>query len=152
MSNLTRIRTQVETCTGHRLMEYVGKCSHPHGHNYLWVAELDTEITARKYGMQLDFSSVKHLLQSVTEPFDHAFVVRNDDSALIDTFRRTLSRYVILSVNPTAENLAVVVARQLYEALEVPVTVTLHETRNHSVTVPPQDEYPAIVQIEEIFS
>lgn len=137
MSNLATLRASAETCTGHRLRDYDGKCAHPHGHNYLWELELELPVEDLKYGMAEDFSFVKSVLESVVQPYDHSFVLRDDDRDLIQHLLDHKNRLVVLDVNPTAENLAKMVADVLYLQFSSRgrVAVTLHETRKYSVRV-----------------
>ena len=111
---MIRIFARVETSTGHRLMGYAGKCSHPHGHSYVWEAEAQGIIPPgqEKTGLMLDFSLLKQKLKEIVEPFDHSMVLREDDP-LISLLNSHMNRHVILDVNPTAENLATYVAKRL---------------------------------------
>ena len=128
------------TCTGHRLLDYNGKCAHLHGHNYKWEIELgwpDLGQFDEPYGIAIDFNVVKKEIAGVVEEFDHAMVLREDDP-LVQFLRDTKQRRVILNVNPTAENMAFLVAGVLHETFKeffenITVWVTLHETPKCSV-------------------
>ena len=66
-------------CYGHRLMDYGGKCRHPHGHNGLLEIELAGE-TLDPRGMLVDFGEVKaRLVRFVDEQLDHRMLLRRDD-------------------------------------------------------------------------
>lgn len=110
-----RISARVETCTGHRLLDYVGKCSHPHGHNYMWTAIVEgTELSGP--GFIIDFSKLKRILKETVDLFDHAMVLHEKDP-LVNFLRDNGNKYVTLDVNPTSENLALLVRGILRVAL-----------------------------------
>ena len=122
------VKASVETATGHRLLGYEGKCSHPHGHNYLWTAMLDV-MQLDDIGMAVDFSKLKSILKRVVEPLDHAFVLHVDDP-LVGVLRLAKNRMVVIDRNPTAEHLALWVRAQLrkefnYGVLRIRVQETL---------------------------
>jgi 6-pyruvoyltetrahydropterin/6-carboxytetrahydropterin synthase len=53
-----RVVRLIQFCYGHRLMDYTGKCRHPHGHN----GRVEVEMTAKKLdrrGMVMDFGEIK---------------------------------------------------------------------------------------------
>lgn len=106
------VKAEVETCTGHRLMDYKGLCGNLHGHNYKWIAEVAATVESPKFGMAIDFSLLKGYLKRMTDIFDHAMVLRDDDPWCTD-FQEAPERLVLLNVNPTAENLAQLVADSL---------------------------------------
>ncbi|HMU96319.1 MAG TPA: 6-carboxytetrahydropterin synthase, partial [Elusimicrobiota bacterium] len=58
-----KVVREIHFCYGHRLMNYAGKCRHPHGHN----GRVEVEVSARKLdprGMVVDFGDIKSRLQS----------------------------------------------------------------------------------------
>ena len=98
-------------CYGHRLMDYAGKCRHPHGHNGVLEIELAGEqLDAR--GMLIDFGEVKaRLVKFVDEELDHRMLLREDDplaKALSDLGEEPY----LMAENPTAENIAKLVFEQ----------------------------------------
>lgn len=117
-----RITKQYRTETGHRLMDYDGKCAHLHGHSYLWEVTVEA-LVLNKQGFVLDFSYLKQFMRQVIEPFDHAMLLRDDDPlavyhrgrepSLLDTPDGELGRIVVLPFNPTAEYLAEYVGEQV---------------------------------------
>ena len=56
------IMREIHFCYGHRLMNYKGKCRHPHGHNGRVEIEL-TRPQLDKLGMVMDFEEIKKHLQ-----------------------------------------------------------------------------------------
>lgn len=75
-----QVTKQLRTETGHRLTNYDGRCSHLHGHSYLW------EVTARcdssqldEKNMVMDFKDLKKAMNAVLDPLDHCMVLAHDD-------------------------------------------------------------------------
>ena len=50
-----RVTVQIHFCYGHRLLDYVGPCAHPHGHNGLVEIELESDSLDSR-GMVFDFA------------------------------------------------------------------------------------------------
>ena len=106
--------------------EIFGKCNNPnyHGHNYDLIVEVCGEIDPET-GYVVDMKYLSHIIQEhVTEKFDHKNL--NSD---VDEF---------IDINPSAENIAVVIwnilRKQLNEKLEI--IVTLYETERNFVRYP----------------
>ncbi len=102
--------TEIHFAYGHRLLDYVGKCAHPHGHN----ARVEIEVEAEQLdvaGMAMDFTVLKHRLQSwVDQHLDHQMILRHDDP-LVPILQGMNEPIYVMQTNPTAETLA----RLLYE-------------------------------------
>lgn len=137
------------TETGHRLINYDGKCAHLHGHRYVWEVTVesgdpDEDVDSR--GMVIDFKDLKFSMKESIEPFDHAMVLHVDDplikgispGATLDLLRATNEdnpRLIIMDCNPTAENMAKYVA----EILDLPEhlflkKIVIWETEDSFVT------------------
>ncbi len=90
----------IEISASHRLMlNYESKCSHPHGHNWIFTIYCKSE-TLNKHGMVVDFSEIK---SKVKDRLDH----------------QDLNE--ILPFNPTAENIARWVCEQIDTCYKVRV-------------------------------
>lgn len=131
------VTASVETCTGHRLMEYEGKCAQPHGHNYLWTAEVQSLGRLIKPGFVVDFAHVKRVLKDITDKFDHAMVLRHDDP-LVSFLLSHNNKLVVLDTNPTAEYLSTLVQSELQELFDTygtgcSVEVEIRETKDCTV-------------------
>ena len=107
-----RITRRLEFDAGHRIPNHASQCRHLHGHRYAIEITLAGELIrtegAANEGMVMDFSEVKSIANAVlVHPWDHAFLVYQGDSAVVE-FLASLSEHktVVLSVVPTAENLA----------------------------------------------
>lgn len=101
-----------------------GKCSNPHyhGHNYELIVSVKGEIDPET-GFVMDLKVLKELIYNEVEiPFDH----KNLNEELPE-FRE---------LNPTAENIAVVIWNKLRKHLkkELELEVTLYETPRNFVT------------------
>jgi 6-pyruvoyltetrahydropterin/6-carboxytetrahydropterin synthase len=102
-----------------------GKCANPnyHGHNYDLIVAVTGEID-KETGFVMDMKILKNLIRTQIEDyFDH----------------KNLNEQVpefINGLNPTAENIAVVIWNRLKEHLEVnlELNVTLYETSRNFVS------------------
>lgn len=101
------------TCTrrltfsaGHRVMGHENKCAHPHGHNY--VAHVTVEAPGLdEVGRIVDFSVIKEGVGGwIDATWDHAFLLHDQDTALLTFLTQNDFKYYCLPYNPTAENLA----------------------------------------------
>lgn len=110
------ISKSMYTETGHRLVDYPGKCSHLHGHSYKWTVALSAP-TLDYQGMVTDFNNLKRLMETHIGPLDHAFIFNREDPLVkgkgiadIHNLLRATNgdnpRLFLLNENPTAENLA----------------------------------------------
>ena len=100
-----RVTTEIDFSYGHRLLDYDGKCAHPHGHNGRVQIELESETLDRAH-MAVDFTVVKHGVQQwVNEHIDHKMILRKDDPLLRPLHELGEPVYV-MEQNPTAESLA----------------------------------------------
>ena len=99
-----------------------GKCNSPnyHGHNYVLETWLEGELNPDT-GYVIDLGDLKQILkEEVHDPFDH----RN----------LNLDTEEFKNVNPTAENIAIVIYRKLKKRLpNYLLLVRLYETENNFV-------------------
>lgn len=120
---------QISFCYGHRLLNYQGKCAHPHGHNGL--AELQfcsEELDSR--GMVLDFDEIKQCAKTfIDEKFDHQMILCEKDP-LVPILQKMNEPIYLMKENPTAEN----IAKHLFEYVKEKgfpiVSVKIWETPN----------------------
>lgn len=99
------IRKTIHMCYGHRLMDYDGKCAHPHGHNGVVEVELAAEDLDR-LGMVCDFTEVKDRIRDfIDQELDHRMLLREDDP-LVGALEGIGEKPFIMKENPTAENIA----------------------------------------------
>lgn len=91
------LTTIVDFEAAHRLADYPGKCCRLHGHNWrVEVTVCGDELD--KLGMLIDFRELKQEVNKVIDTLDHYYL--NE----IEPFR---------TINPTAENIARYVYREL---------------------------------------
>ena len=81
-----QIRIEFSFDSGHRLLDYNGKCAYPHGHTYRAEVFLKSR-TLDRLGLVYDFTDLKDRIKSwVDENWDHAFLVNSRDTELIAGF------------------------------------------------------------------
>jgi len=107
-----------------RNLEVFGKCSNPnyHGHNYELIVSVTGEPDPET-GFVMDLKILKDLINSeVEEPFDHKNL-----NIEVPEFKE---------LNPTAENIAVVIWNKLRKKINKShdLEVTLYETPRNFVT------------------
>ena len=101
-----------------------GKCANPnfHGHNYELIVAVTGEIHPET-GFVMDMKILKHIIeQEIEEKFDHKNL--NEE---VPEFKM---------LNPTAENIAVVIWNKLQKKIDtnLQLSVTLYETPRNFVT------------------
>jgi 6-pyruvoyltetrahydropterin/6-carboxytetrahydropterin synthase len=99
------VTIELDFSYGHRLMDYAGKCMHPHGHN----GRVQIEVQARELdrrGMVTDFGDVKRAMRDwADKELDHKMILRKDDP-LLPVLQRMGEPCFVMDANPTAEALA----------------------------------------------
>ena len=99
-----RVTTEINFAYGHRLLDYNGKCAHPHGHNGRVEIELASEALD-KADMAVDFTLLKHTVQAwVDQHIDHKMILRTDDP-LVPALASLGEPVYVMERNPTAESL-----------------------------------------------
>ena len=118
------ITRKLEFDAGHRISTHNSQCRHLHGHRYAIEITLSGSIISEKgaaqQGMVMDFSEVKQIAKSaLVDKWDHAFLVYSGDTPVMQ-FLQSLTDHktVVLDVQPTAENLAVIAFSILDEAYQ----------------------------------
>ncbi len=100
-----RISTEIDFSYGHRLLNYDGKCAHPHGHNARVEIEL-AGTTLDRADLLVDFTVLKHGLKTwVDDKLDHKMIlcVRDPLVAILQDLNEPV---FVMETNPTAETLA----------------------------------------------
>jgi 6-pyruvoyltetrahydropterin/6-carboxytetrahydropterin synthase len=96
-----QLKVVTEFASAHTLKGYPGACSRMHGHN--WKVELEAIATELDdMGMGVDFKRMKKVANEVGDTMDHRYL--ND----LEPFTQ---------VNPTAENIAAYMYREISERL-----------------------------------
>ena len=100
-------------CYGHRLLNYEGKCSHPHGHNGRVRITLSAD-SLNKTGMVRDFSELKAIIGAwIERHLDHRMILARNDS-LVEVLSKMGEPVLLVAENPTAELLA----KLIYDVVE----------------------------------
>lgn len=104
--------------------EVFGKCNNPnfHGHNYELIASVTGEID-KKTGYVIDMKVLKDIIKSeVEDAFDHKNL-----NLEVPEFK---------DLNPTAENIAVIIHNKMKSKLDanLDLEITLYETPRNFVT------------------
>ncbi len=96
---------QMDFCYGHRLLDYEGRCAHPHGHNGR-VEIVCAAETLNGCGMVVDFGDIKSIVRDfIEENWDHKMLLRRDDP-LVEELAARGEPLFLMDENPTAEALA----------------------------------------------
>ena len=128
-----QIRIELTFDSGHRLLDYNGKCAYPHGHTYRTEVFIESQ-SLNDLGLVYDFTDIKDKIKTwVDENWDHAFLVNSQDSELIAGLggASLVRLYEFQDENPSCE----VMSRVLYEKTVelcnlVPAKVRLWESVN----------------------
>ncbi len=138
------ITSRMEFDAGHRIPNHKSSCRNLHGHRYAIEVSLSGEIIQEEnesdFGMVIDFKDAKELIKkTIVDPWDHAFIVYEKDFEVLE-FLNSLPNHktVILSMVPTAENMALIAFEMLEKAFNLkfnnkikPHRVRLYETPNN---------------------
>lgn len=121
MSARYTLKVITDFASAHTLREYPGACSRMHGHN--WKVELEAVATKLDdVGMGVDFKQMKKIAREVGDRLDHRYL--NE----IEPFTE---------INPTAENIAAYLYREISKQLNSETitvsAVTLWETERACV-------------------
>jgi 6-pyruvoyltetrahydropterin/6-carboxytetrahydropterin synthase len=122
-----RVSREIDFCYGHRLLHYEGKCRHLHGHNGRAIITIETENLDAE-GMVIDFNEIKRRINGwIDENLDHRMILHRDDP-FVPFFKEKGEPMYLLDVNPTAENIAKLIADIAQEQNIPVVEVRLWET------------------------
>lgn len=134
-----RVSREIDFCYGHRLLDYEGKCRHLHGHNGRVVITIKTASLDDR-GMVLDFNDIKTVVSRwIDENLDHRMILKRDDPA-VPSLEKLGEPLYLMDENPTAENIAKLIAE--YAAGQgIPIAeVHLWETPHCFATYCPQEQ------------
>ncbi len=131
-----RVTRDIYFCYGHRLMNYTGKCQHPHGHNGRAQIELESQsLDAR--GMVVDFGDIKTEVQTwIDSNLDHRMILRQDDP-MVKFLKDSGEPFFLMQENPTAEAIAKLIFDQAAQRGLPVVEVRLWESEQSYATYRP---------------
>jgi 6-pyruvoyltetrahydropterin/6-carboxytetrahydropterin synthase len=109
------VTKRIEFCYGHRLLDYDGVCTHPHGHNA--GGEVDVSTVALDHrNLVADFCDIKRIVKGWSDRvLDLKMIVRQDDP-LVEPLRQLGEPMYNPASNPTVERIATLIfdnAREL---------------------------------------
>jgi 6-pyruvoyltetrahydropterin/6-carboxytetrahydropterin synthase len=101
-------------CAGHRLLGHEGKCQNLHGHNYV----VEIYVTGQEQdaiGRILDFKALKQRCKNwLDDNWDHTFILWKEDENALSAIRQSQPHRIYeLDANPTAENMAIHLVRDV---------------------------------------
>lgn len=128
-----KVMKEIHFCYGHRLMDYNGKCAHPHGHNGKIEIELEAEKLDSR-GMVYDFGDIKEIIQKwVDYELDHKMILKKTDP-LVEILKGLSEPFFVMDENPTAESLAKLIF-DYGKSKNLPISkVIFWETQSSSAT------------------
>ncbi|MBU0924156.1 6-carboxytetrahydropterin synthase [bacterium] len=115
-----RLQTSGFFATAHFLSKYDGACSNIHGHTYAYYVCIDTingydnkKINELNNGILFDFSFIKKM-------FDHKLIIEKGSiTPIIMDNLNNLFTVLEMEDNPTAENMAFLIKRKIYEQIGI---------------------------------
>ncbi|MHB8902011.1 MAG: 6-pyruvoyl trahydropterin synthase family protein [Thermoguttaceae bacterium] len=126
-----QVTREIDFCYGHRLLDYDGKCKHLHGHNGKVLITMEAR-SLNGLGMVLDFAEIKRVIQRwIDEKLDHRMILRRDDP-VVGMLLEMNEPLMLIDDNPTAENIAKLIAEYGLEQGFPVVEVRIWETPNCS--------------------
>jgi len=127
---------------GHRVVGHEGKCANFHGHNYRihFTCQAYRAHKLDAVGRVIDFSAIKHrLCMWLEDEWDHKMLLWETDHALERMKLLNPGGIVVVPFNPTAENMAIYLLKnirpdRLHGTGVDLVRVRVEETRKCSAT------------------
>ena len=115
-----RLTVRDDFSAGHALRHYEGKCERMHGHNFAVELTVQGQRLTPDTEMLLDFKTLKACLKTVLDALDHRLL---NETPPFDV------------INPSSENLARHIWREMAELLATHTDEQTREVHLHSVTV-----------------
>ncbi|MCC6124679.1 MAG: 6-carboxytetrahydropterin synthase [Pirellulales bacterium] len=132
-----RVSREIDFCYGHRLLNYEGKCRHLHGHNGRAIITIEAESLDGR-GMVVDFNEIKRRINTwIDDHLDHRMILHREDP-IVPLLQNQGEPMYLLDVNPTAENIAKLIADIACEQGVPVVEVRLWETPHCFATYCPK--------------
>ena len=105
---MIKVTREFSFSSAHRLFQHEGKCSRLHGHNYkLTVSLTSIDGSLDSLGRIIDFSKIKELVGTwLDKNWDHKTILYEGDRDLINSLAAYRDDIFIAPFNPTAENMA----------------------------------------------
>jgi 6-pyruvoyltetrahydropterin/6-carboxytetrahydropterin synthase len=120
---MMQVTTEFHFSAGHRLPRHAGACRTPHGHNYRLLVSVEGPVDPET-GMVIDFHHLKRIVEEkVVARLDHV-----DLNELLE--------------NPTAENIATWIWRELWPGLPRLSEICLYELHDCCVRYRGEEDGP----------
>ena len=105
------LKTESYFDAAHFLSDYDGKCENLHGHRWRVVATIETDRLQKDGQMKdmvVDFADFKKAVRSLTEQFDHMFIVEEGSlsQTTISALEEETFKLFIVPWRTTSENFA----------------------------------------------
>lgn len=100
---------------GHRLPFHSGKCKNIHGHTYKMRVEIEGDLDSN--GMVMDYYDVSSVISPLVDEFDHSFIVKDDDSEVIELLNKLNSKKIVVPFETTAENITLYMLQKIKEKI-----------------------------------
>ena len=134
---------------GHRLSNYQGKCSRPHGHNGVAEIRLAADSLDAQ-GMVADFGNVGEIVGAwIDTHLDHRMILQADDP-LASAIAALGEPAHLMDEQPTAENMAKMIYQEVSQLMGPVVSVTMWETSQSRATYGPESQAPSRKSREDI--
>jgi 6-pyruvoyltetrahydropterin/6-carboxytetrahydropterin synthase len=134
-----RITKEFHFEMSHCLNNYEGLCKNIHGHSYkLFITlrgETNQDKTSSSYGMVMDFSYLKKIVQKeILDDFDHSLVIERH-SPYFEAIKDLDTKKNVVDFQPTCENLVICFKEKIKTLLPLGVElykIVLYETASSS--------------------
>ena len=130
MDNIIRITKEFKFETSHALSGHDGLCKNVHGHSYKLsvtvIGKPSQDPNNPKYGMVMDFSDLKKIINNIiVEPFDHAAVLNMQSNKKLVSFMEDQGHKIVkVDYQPTSEMMILDFSERIKSNL--PSKVKLH--------------------------
>ena len=113
-----RIEKRFTLPIGHRLSKHKGRCFSFHGHNFVVLVGIKSEIL-NENDMVMDFSDLNAVVEGFLDRFDHCTLLNETDAKIGNQLKELGTRVILVDHDPTAEKLSEIIYRNIKETLEV---------------------------------
>jgi 6-pyruvoyltetrahydropterin/6-carboxytetrahydropterin synthase len=108
---LTKISKEFKWEMSHRLPFHKGLCRNLHGHSY--KLRIDLEGSLDENGMLIDFFDLEIIMRPLLNEFDHAFLVDDEDTLMLEFLKTNQFKYLTIPFTSTSENIIKYIAERI---------------------------------------
>lgn len=102
------------------------KCRNLHGHTFKVEVEVEGEVD-KESGMVLDFGDIRKAVKGVLKDWDHKFLIPEEDRDEIEMSGPFNQELKMVEGEPTTENIAFELEKEISEKLDKSVEVKVYE-------------------------